>query len=60
MGISTLSWIERGRDGEPGSPSALPTDRDDGRVLASVFGLTGESKCNLINVVNIPRQSRGL
>jgi hypothetical protein len=24
MGISTLSWIERGRDGEPGSPSALP------------------------------------
>jgi len=32
MGISTLSWIERGRDGEPGSPSALPTDRDDGRV----------------------------
>jgi hypothetical protein len=24
MGISTLSWIEQGRDGEPGSPSALP------------------------------------
>jgi hypothetical protein len=22
--ISTLSWIEGGRDGEPGSPSALP------------------------------------
>jgi hypothetical protein len=25
MGISTLSWIKRGRDGEPGNPSALPT-----------------------------------
>ena len=33
-GISTLSWIERGRDGEPGSPSALPLSvafRIDGR-----------------------------
>ena len=32
--ISTLSWIERGRDGEPGSPSALPLSvalRIDGR-----------------------------
>ncbi len=51
MGISTLSWIERGRDGEPGSPIALPTDRDVAAFLASVFGLTGESKCNLINVL---------
>ena len=33
-GISTLSWIERGRNGEPGSPSALPLSvafRIDGR-----------------------------
>ena len=33
-GISTLSWIEGGRDGEPGSPSALPLSvafRIDGR-----------------------------
>jgi agmatinase len=33
-GISTLSWIERGRGGEPGSPTALPlsvTFRIDGR-----------------------------
>ncbi len=33
-GISTLSWIERSRDGEPGGPSALPLSvafRIDGR-----------------------------
>jgi hypothetical protein len=34
IGFSTLSWIERGHDGEPGSPGALPlsvASRIDGR-----------------------------
>jgi hypothetical protein len=41
----------RGRDGEPGNPSALPTDRDVVAFFASDFGLTGESKRYLIKVL---------
>jgi hypothetical protein len=38
-------------DGEPGNPSALPTDRDVVAFFASDFGLTGESKRYLIKVL---------